>query len=169
MDRQGATQTRSLESVVAVVSNRLVRNTKPTATMVDGSVSRSEGSSDAISRSSSCQAGGDGTVIGSDQEPASIASAEQQQQQLHEDLSERAESEAVKLLDEELAELEQLMGLQRKKVDALERLRQQWLSGARYRVETMSFRRSKCIICASVRRIQEAAVLAVHTTYLSSW
>lgn len=43
----------------------------------------------------------------------------------------REGSEAVKLLDEELAELEQLMRLQRRKVDALERLRQQWLSGER--------------------------------------
>lgn len=40
-------------------------------------------------------------------------------------------SEAVKLLDEELAELELLVALQRKKVDALGRLRLQWLSGDR--------------------------------------
>lgn len=42
------------------------------------------------------------------------------------------ESEAVRLLDEELAELEKLMVLQRKKIDALGRLRWQWLTGERY-------------------------------------
>ncbi len=97
--------------------------------MAERSVSRFAGSCDAIGEGSSCQAGGDGNGIGSDEEPSSTASGEQRQ--LDEELSERAESEAVKLLDEELAELEQLMRLQRKKVDALERLRQQWLSGAR--------------------------------------
>lgn len=40
-------------------------------------------------------------------------------------------SRAVQLLDEELAELEQLIHLQRRRVDALERLRNQWLSGER--------------------------------------
>eukprot|EP00752_Nemacystus_decipiens_P016235 g14515.t2 len=46
-------------------------------------------------------------------------------------MQDREGSEAVRLLDEELAELEQLMRLQRRKVDALERLRKQWLSGER--------------------------------------
>lgn len=41
------------------------------------------------------------------------------------------ETEAVRRLDEELEELERLMVLQRRKVDALERLRRQWLSGER--------------------------------------
>lgn len=40
-------------------------------------------------------------------------------------------SEAVRLLDEELVELEQLIALQRRKVNALERLRGQWISGER--------------------------------------
>ena len=42
-----------------------------------------------------------------------------------------ASSRAVHLLDEELAELEQLIKLQRRQVEALERLRNQWLSGER--------------------------------------
>lgn len=40
-------------------------------------------------------------------------------------------SEAVRLLDEELEELEKLMVFQRKKIDALGRLRRQWLTGER--------------------------------------
>lgn len=46
------------------------------------------------------------------------------------------ESEAVRLLDEELAELEKLMVFQRKKIDALGRLRRQWLTGERYNTST---------------------------------
>lgn len=40
-------------------------------------------------------------------------------------------SEAVRLLDEELLEMEKLISLQRRKIDALERLRRQWISGER--------------------------------------
>lgn len=40
-------------------------------------------------------------------------------------------SEAVRLLDEELEELEKLISLQRRRIDALERLRRQWISGER--------------------------------------
>ena len=40
-------------------------------------------------------------------------------------------SEAVRLLDEELEELEKLILVQRKKIDALGRLRRQWLTGER--------------------------------------
>lgn len=40
-------------------------------------------------------------------------------------------SEAVQLLDEELAALEQLITLERKKIGALERVRQQLISGKR--------------------------------------
>lgn len=40
-------------------------------------------------------------------------------------------SDAVKILDEEIAELEQLIVLQEKKLDALRRLRGQWVSGQR--------------------------------------
>lgn len=41
-------------------------------------------------------------------------------------------SETVRLLDEELEELEKLMVFQRKKIDALGRLRRQWLTGERW-------------------------------------
>jgi len=98
-------------------------------TMAKASVSRARGSCGEIGEASSCQAGGDGGGIGSNGEPSSTTPDGQRAQQQHVDeLSERA----VKLLDEELAELEQLIRLQKRKVDALERLRQQWLSGARY-------------------------------------
>lgn len=40
--------------------------------------------------------------------------------------------DAIRLLDQELVELEKLMELQARKVEALERLRRQWLSGERY-------------------------------------
>lgn len=42
------------------------------------------------------------------------------------------QSQAVRLLDEELVELERLILLQRRKVEALERLREQYISGQRY-------------------------------------
>lgn len=72
------------------------------------------GSCDAVDMDSSSQ----GRCVGSGEEPKDAT-------------RDREDSEAVKLLDEELAELEKLMGLQRRKVDALERLRQQWLSRER--------------------------------------
>lgn len=40
-------------------------------------------------------------------------------------------SDAVKILDEEIAELEKLIVLQGKKLNALQRLREQWVSGQR--------------------------------------
>ena len=39
--------------------------------------------------------------------------------------------DVVRMLDEELAELEKLLYLQGRKLDALQRVRQQWLSGQR--------------------------------------
>lgn len=86
------------------------------------------GSCDAVSQDSSPQEAG---CVGSEEE------------QTRDAVRDREESEAVKLLDEELAELEQLMRLQRRKVDALERLRQQWLSGER-------------CVCVSVRVLKLA-------------
>lgn len=43
-----------------------------------------------------------------------------------------ASSQAVRLLDEELMELERLITLQRKKVEGLQRVREQYLAGHRY-------------------------------------
>lgn len=48
-------------------------------------------------------------------------------------------SEAVRLLDEELVELEKLVSLQRRRIDALERLRRQWISGERCRVNRIYY------------------------------
>lgn len=96
--------------------------------MAEKPVSGATGSCTSSSVGSSCRAGDDDSNVVSNEETRTG-----EQQQLSEEPSNvrRAESEAVKLLDEELAELEQLMRLQRRKVDALERLRQQWLSGER--------------------------------------
>lgn len=47
----------------------------------------------------------------------------------------RENSDVVRQLDEELAELEKLVALQQRKVDALQRLRRQWISGERYTEE----------------------------------
>ena len=55
-------------------------------------------------------------------------------------------SEAVRLLDEELEELEKLMVFQRKKIDALGRLRRQWLTGERCEC---SYAERGCKLCSS--------------------
>eukprot|EP00903_Cladosiphon_okamuranus_P008847 g8471.t1 len=80
------------------------------------------GSCDAVSLDSSLQEPGCvGSLPSSDEEPTKDTMPD----------GDREGSEAVRLLDEELAELQLLMSLQTRKVDALERLRQQWLSGER--------------------------------------
>ncbi|CAM9990150.1 unnamed protein product [Scytosiphon promiscuus] len=83
---------------------------------------------------SSCPVHSDGDeIIKTD--PNTVGSATDRSGEVHEDTAQNVEAEgsleAVRLLDEELAELEKLMRLQQKKVDALERLRRQWLSGER--------------------------------------
>lgn len=73
----------------------------------------------------------DAVSLDSSPQEAGCPQGSKEEQPAHDTARDREGSEAVKLLDEELAELEQLMRLQRRKVDALERLRQQWLSGER--------------------------------------
>lgn len=81
-------------------------------------------SCDAVSQDASSQAGCEASTSEEEKEEKDASFRDSRQ--------DREGSEAVKLLDEELAELEKMMRLQRRKVDALQRLRQQWLSGERY-------------------------------------
>lgn len=74
-----------------------------------------------------------------------------------------ASSQAVRLLDDELMELEKLIYLQQRKVEALQRLREQYLAGQRYgavqersseQLESRTVVGLMCVLCRTQLRIR---------------
>ncbi|CAB1121109.1 unnamed protein product [Ectocarpus sp. CCAP 1310/34] len=96
-----------------------------------------KGASDQGKECSSSQAGSDGgdvmdsdSCINSNEEPDGNSSGSSSSGAIIPDV-EGGSSDYIRLLDEELVELEKLIKLQARKVEALEELRRQWVSGER--------------------------------------
>ncbi|CAM9517742.1 unnamed protein product [Ectocarpus sp. 4 AP-2014] len=95
------------------------------------------GASDQGEECSSSQAESDGgdvmdsdSCVNSNEEPDDNSSSSSSSGAIVADVA-GGSSDAIRLLDEELVELEKLIKLQARKVEALEELRRQWLSGER--------------------------------------
>lgn len=97
------------------------------------------GASDEGEECSSSQAASDGgdvmdsdSCINSSEEPADDDSSSSSSRGVIVAEETGGSSDAIRLLDEELVEMEKLIKLQARKVEVLEELRRQWLSGERY-------------------------------------